>query len=172
VTFEEFVSVQLPALTRYARVLTGDRQDAHDVLADALIVAHLRWRRISKMDYPAAYVRRIVTSTFLSRKRRWSARNVKLTATGDLPERAGADATAQIDDQNQLHGLLAQLPDRQRAALVLRYFLDLSDQQTADELGCTRSTVRSLVARGLASLRIANANPQDTTRASTGKDAP
>lgn len=168
--FEDFVSAQLPALTRYARVLTGDRQDAHDVLADALVAAHLRWRRISKMDYPAAYVRRIVTSTFLSRERRWSARNVTLTASGELPERAEADRSEQIDNQDQLHGLLARLPGRQRAALVLRYFLDLSDQQIADELGCTRPTVRSLVARGLAALRIAEASPADTSRPCSRKE--
>lgn len=91
-TFEEFAAVELALLARYARVLTGDRQRAHDVLADALVSAQLRWDHIGAMAYPAAYVRRIVTSTYLADRRRWSTRHIGLTGTGDVPgiSRAGS----------------------------------------------------------------------------------
>lgn len=176
-TFEEFVASELPSLTRYARVLTGDRHDAHDVLADALVTAHQRWKRIGRMAHPTAYVRRIVTTTFLARKRRWSTRHIRLTRSGQPPEPAPTgpllEPTRRIDDREQLHHLLARLPDRQRAALVLRYFLDLSDAEIARELQCAQATVRSLVSRGLAALRIATDPTTDTATGSrTSKGTP
>lgn len=153
-TFDEFAAAELPALARYARVLTGDRQRAHDVLADALVSAQLRWKRIGAMEHPAAYVRRIVTTTFLGERRRWSARHVALTATGEAPDTAGSDPTTAVDDREQLAELLSALPAQQRAAVVLRYYLGLPDQQIADELGCAPVTVRSYISRGLAAMRI------------------
>ena len=153
-TFEEFTATELPALARYARVLTGDRQRAHDVLADALVDARLKWQRIGALEFPAAYVRRMVTTTYLADRRRWSSRHIQPVA--DLPEReSGDDATGAVDDRSALQPLLAALPRQQRAAVVLRYYLDLPDDAIARELRCSTGAVRSYISRGLAALRIA-----------------
>lgn len=92
--FEQFLVTELPGLGRCAAVLTGDRQLAHDVLTDALIVASARWPRIAGMDHPAAYVRRIVVTTFLSDRRRTARRRTEPTddvAVLDLPHPDLAD---------------------------------------------------------------------------------
>lgn len=153
VSFQEFLDADLDRLRRYARLLTGDRDAAHDVLADVLIKAQLRWHRISRMDHPAAYVRSMVTNAHVSDKRRWSSRFISTTSTGELPERAGAAPQHAVDDRAQLDRLLAALPQQQRAAIVLRYDLGLSDQEIAAELRCTTGAVRTYVSRGLAGIR-------------------
>lgn len=160
-TFDEFAAAELPALARYARVLTGDRQRAHDVLADALITTQLRWKRIGAMDRPAAYVRRVVTTTYLGDRRRWASRHIALTVTGQPPDAPGPDPATAVDNRDQLQGLLAALPRQQRAAIVLRYYLGLADAEIADELGCAPGTVRSYISRGLATMRISGDSPND-----------
>lgn len=158
-TYEQFVAAELPALTRYARVLTGDRQAAHDVVADALVAARLKWNRIQGLEYPAAYVRRIVTTTFLAERRRWSTRHIR--STGFVPDRPTPDPSGAVDDRAALHMLLAGLPRQQRAALVLRFYLDLADDVIATEIGCSVGAVRGYVSRGLAALRITAADDSD-----------
>lgn len=153
-TFDAFVAAELPALARYAAVLTGDRQAAHDILADALVTAQLKWHRIAPLEHPAAYVRRIVTTTFLSERRRWSVRHIRLTRDGELPDTAAPDPTVAFDDREHLSALLASLPPRQRAAIVLRFYLGLDTAAVATELGITAGAVRTAVSRGLAALRI------------------
>jgi RNA polymerase sigma-70 factor (sigma-E family) len=160
VTFEEFLDAELAGLRRYAAVLTGDPQRAHDVLADALLRAHTGWSRIGRMEFPLAYVRRMVTSTFLSERRRWSVRMIRVSSSGELPDAAMPDPTDGVDDRGQLHHLLAGLPLRQRAAVVLRYYLDLPDAEIAAELGITRAAVRTAISRGLAALRVSAAEEQ------------
>jgi RNA polymerase sigma-70 factor (sigma-E family) len=160
VTFEEFLDAELACLRRYAAVLTGDPQRAHDVLADALLKAHTGWSRIGRMDFPLAYVRRMVTSTFLSERRRWSVRMIRVSPSGDLPDAALPDPAAGVDDRDQLHALLAGLPPRQRAAVVLRYYLDLPDAGIAAELGISQPAVRTMISRALGSLRIAAADEE------------
>lgn len=155
VTFDEFVAAEFAGLSRYAAVLAGDRQRAHDVLADALIKAQLRWPRISAMAQPLAYVRRIVTSTYLSEQRRWSVRFIRPTRSGALPDAALPDPTGALDDREHLSALLAALPPRQRAAVVLRFYLSLDNAAVATELGITEGAARSAISRGLAALKIA-----------------
>jgi RNA polymerase sigma-70 factor (sigma-E family) len=155
VTFDEFLDAELTGLRRYAGALTGDSQRAHDVLADALLKAHAGWRRIGAMDFPLAYVRRIVTSTFLSERRRWSVRMIRPTRTGDLPDVAVPDPASVVDDREHLRRLLAALPPRQRAAVALRYYLGLDTAEIAAELGITEGAVRTTISRALAALRIA-----------------
>ena len=152
-TFQEMLDVELDRLRRYARLLTGDRDAAHDLLADVLIKAHLRWQRIGRTDHPAAYVRSMVTNAFLSDKRRWSNRFIRTTRTGELPETAGPHPQASVDQREHLGALLSGLPHQQRAAIVLRYYLDLSDDDIAAELGCSAGAVRTYVSRGLSALR-------------------
>lgn len=152
-TFEEFLAAEMATLSRYARVLTGDRDLAHDVLADALIRAQLKWTRIGSMERPGAYVRSIVTNGFFSEKRRWSSRFIRATYSGELPDRAGPGGGGAVDDRDQLDQMLRTLPRQQRAAIVLRYYLDLPDPDIAAELRCSESAVRSYISRGLAAVR-------------------
>ena len=154
-TFDEFLDAELTGLRKYASVLTGDPQRAHDVLADALLRAHTGWSRIGSMDFPLAYVRRRVTSTFLSERRRWSVRHIRPTATGELPEVALPGPAGAVDDRLHLQRLLAALPSRQRAAVVLRFYLGLDNAGIATELGITEGAVRTTISRALAALRIA-----------------
>jgi RNA polymerase sigma-70 factor (sigma-E family) len=176
VTFEEFLASELDALRRYAAVLTGEPQQAHDVLADTLLRAHTLWHRIGRMDRPGAYVRRMVTSTFLSEKRRWSVRYITATRSGELPDVALPDSTTAVDDRMALHSLLAGLPPRQRATIVLRYYLGLDNADIAMELGITVGAARTAVSRGLAALKISAAETSEYDdvlgRTPTGDGAP
>lgn len=154
-TFDEFLDAELTGLSKYAVVLTGSRDAAHDVLADSLVKAHAAWRRIGVMDHAVAYVRRIVTTTYLSERRRWSVRAVRVTATGDLPDVALPDPADAWCEREHLGALLAALPRQQRAAVVLRYYLGLDNAAIATELGISGGAARTAVSRGLAALRLA-----------------
>ncbi|MTD12817.1 SigE family RNA polymerase sigma factor [Nakamurella sp. YIM 132087] len=151
--FEVFVQREIAGLTRFAGVLTGDRQLAHDVLADALIAAHARWSRIATLDHPLAYVRRMVTTTFLADRRKVTRRRTDPTDDPTMLDQAVPDPSETVQRRDETSRLLALLPDRQRAALVLRYYLDLPDPAIADVLGCAPATVRSHISQALAALR-------------------
>ena len=139
-TFDEILDAELDGLRRYAQVLTGDRQEAHDTLAEALIKVQSHWRRIEVLDRPLQYVRRVVTNQFLQERRSWSARMFRSMNPGSLPQPAplGESEVRRVDDRSELHTLLASLPRQQRAAIVLRHYLDLqarpSDLQFAARL--------------------------------------
>jgi len=154
VTFEEFLDAELDGLGRFARVLTGDRQQAHDTLAESLIKVQVHWRRIGVMDRPLPYVRRIITNTFLQQKRSWVDRMFHSMSPEALPERLSAPQVERVDDRSQLHELLQTLPRQQRAAIVLRYYLDLTDAEIADALGSSTGAVRANISRGFARLRL------------------
>ncbi|RIJ71380.1 SigE family RNA polymerase sigma factor [Nakamurella silvestris] len=152
--YEQFLTEHLPGLARYARMLAGNREDAHDVLADTLVKVQNAWPRIVRMEYPLAYVRRILANTVISSKRRWSHRHITLTVTGMVPESTAGDATGQVDRLDELQQLLLTLTHRQRSMIVMRYYLDLSDQEIASQLRCSQVTVRATISRALGSLRI------------------
>jgi RNA polymerase sigma-70 factor (sigma-E family) len=151
--FAAFLDDELDNLRRYAQLLTGNPEDAHDLLADTLIKAQLSWPRISAAEVPVAYVRRMLTNAHISEHRRWGRRMITSVDPADLPERR-VESVAPTTDLDELAGLLGQLPSRQRAAVVLRYFLHLSDSEISIEMGCSSVSVRSLVSRGLAGLRV------------------
>lgn len=153
--FERFLDAELGRLTGYARLLTGDRQLAHDVLADALMRARGQWSKISAMQSPGGYVRRMVTTTFLGEKRRWASRKIRPTSTGELPKVGVRPAQHCVNDRAELRQLLSDLPKQQRAAIVLRYYLDADDTEIAAELGCSAGAARTYLWRALATLRIA-----------------
>ena len=158
VEFEDFLTANLERLSRYAGVLVGDRQLAHDVLAQTLVVIWPMWDRVGAMEYPLAYVRAAVTTTFLDQRRTVRRRRTFPTSSPDLLDRSVESVVDRVDDRDELDALLRLLPDRQRTVLVLRYYLDLTDHQIAAELRCALSTVRSAAARGLAALRTATAS--------------
>lgn len=152
-TFEEYAARRLPALLRYAAVLAGDRYLAEDIVQEVLGRAHLRWHKISQLDVPDLYVRRMITNEFLSWRRRW-ARVIPVGQVGDQPPPAGPDAATAHAERDALLAELARLPRRQQAVLVLRYYEGLTDPEIADVLGCRPGTVRGYASRALAALRI------------------
>ncbi|HTZ45505.1 MAG TPA: SigE family RNA polymerase sigma factor [Jatrophihabitans sp.] len=144
---EEFVSTHSRSLLRAAWLLTGDWATAEDLVQTTLIAT---WRRWEAIDSPEIYVRRVLTNTYLSsRRRRWTGER----PVADLPELPGPDAYGSSDTRHALTAALATLPAQQRAVVVLRYFLDLSEAQAAASLGCSVGNVKSQSSRALAKLR-------------------
>lgn len=153
VTYEEFVSARLAALLRYAVMLTGDQHSAEDLVQETMVRAQLSWHRIARTAAPDSYVRRILTNLFFDWRRGSWLRRVLLRAEPDESLPAGGDHSQQSADRDEVWQWLARLPRRQRAALVLRYYEDLSDGEIAEILGCAVGTVRAYISRALATLR-------------------
>jgi RNA polymerase sigma-70 factor (sigma-E family) len=161
--FDAFVVARSPALLRTAYLLTRDRAAAEDLLQTALTRTWVAWSRVQ--GDPAPYVRRVLVNAYVSAwRRRWRGE----TPAGELPEPSGlaagvpdaADATAAVDERDVVWTALARLPRRQRAVLVLRYFEDLTEAETATLLGVSVGTVKSQASKALSRLRV------DTTLAS------
>ena len=151
VEFTEYVAARGPALERFAYVLTGDPHLAQDLTQTALLKAYRRWRWVARAEHPDAYVRRIVTTSFLDWRRRRSSREAPV---GVLPEPdPGGDPADRVADRDQLHRALATLTSRQRAVLVLRHYEGLDDAAIAGLLRCGEASVRSHASRGLQRLR-------------------
>ena len=147
--FREFVVARSPALLRTAWMLTGNAAAAEDLLQTALARAWPHWRRIQD-GRPEAYVRTVMVRTNASwRARRWTGE----TPTADVPEVAATDEGVRVDERLALVTALAALPLRQRQAVVLRYFDDLSVEAVAEIMGSSPGTVKSQSAKGLAKLR-------------------
>jgi RNA polymerase sigma-70 factor (sigma-E family) len=150
--FCAWVALRSAALHRTAYLLTGSRADAEDLVQTALAKTYLAWGRIRDREAVDGYARRVLVNTQTSL---WRRRRVPEHVTDDLPEpRSGArDAMADLDLHDALWHALARLPRRQRAAVVLRYYEDLSEADTAAVLGCSVGTVKSATSRALARLR-------------------
>jgi RNA polymerase sigma-70 factor (sigma-E family) len=167
--FAEFVRGRSTALLRTAVLLTGgDRGHAEDLLQGVLERMYVRWRRIRAS--PEAYARRALVHAAVNRSRSRRRRpELPLLDPGGAAAgstRAGADATATVDQRDLLVRALLLLPPRQRAVLVLRYFADLSEVDTAAAMGCTVGTVKSSAFRALARLR--DVLPADHHLSNTG----
>lgn len=149
IEFDDFVAARSSALLRTAYLLTHDHALAEDLLQTALTRAWFAWRRIS--GEPEPYVRRILVNTFATWwRRRWNGEH----ATADLPDAGVPDRAAAADVNHDLWTALGRLPRRQRAVVVLRYFEDLTEAQTAHVLGCSVGNVKSQCSRALTKLRI------------------
>jgi RNA polymerase sigma-70 factor (sigma-E family) len=149
--FEEFVRACGPRLLRVAWLLTGDAHLAEDLLQTALAKVWPKWHSISG-EYPEAYVRKTLVHTHATWwRRRWRGE----VPHGELPDSAarGADPFAGVDLEDSVRHSLQRLPKRQRAVVVLRYFEDLSVEETAQILGCKPGTVKSQASKALRSLR-------------------
>jgi len=154
-SFEVFAHRVLPDLLRYGTALAGDRHVGADVVQDVMVRAHERWGRIRRADRPDLYLKRMVTNEHLSWRRRWHTRSVVPTDDVVLHARAAPapDAADQLADRDDLRRRLAELPRRQRAVLVLRFYEGLDDAEIAQVLGVAPGTVRSSASRALAALR-------------------
>jgi RNA polymerase sigma-70 factor (sigma-E family) len=147
--FRAFVEARSSALLRSGWLLTGDWTSAEDLVQTALAAAWPRWGSLHHA--PELYVRKIMVNTFLRwRQRRWNGE----ISTANLPElRAYGDVFAQVDSRATLTAALDRLPARQRAVVVLRYFADLTEVQTADAMGCSVGAVKSHASKALSRLR-------------------
>ncbi len=152
--FEEFVQVRSQRLLRTCYLLTRDWAAAEDLLQSSLAKAWFAWDRVR--DDPEPYLRSVIANTYTSLwRRRWRGE----IPTQDLPEprsgtRHGSDATSAVDDRDELWRALGRLPRRQRAVVVLRYFEDLTEAQTAQALGVSVGTVKSQTSKALATMRV------------------
>jgi len=148
--FEQYVAARRTSLRRTAYLLCGDWDRAEDVVQDALARLYVHWRRASRAGSVDAYARRTVVNAFLAEGRRpWRRER----ATDVVPDTAYADPTGAADSRDALLRALAQLGPSQRAIVVLRYWDDLSVEETAAVLGTSTGNVKSQAARGLAHLR-------------------
>ncbi len=153
-SFEYFVDGSSARLFTMALLLTGrQRVEAEDLLQGVLERAYRRWRRICQNGDPEPYVRQMLVNASVDRWRLLRRRPEELLpAVGAGP--AAGDQASEIADRDLLLRALALLPAGQRAVLVLRYFNDLSEAQTAATLGCSVGSVKSQASRALARLRV------------------
>jgi RNA polymerase sigma-70 factor (sigma-E family) len=149
--FTEYVSGNAQRLKRVCYLLTGDDADAQDLLQTALAKLYLRWPKITATGNPDAYVRRVLVTTHRSALRRRWHREVPAAVLADKVDDGATSARA--DDRLVLQAALMKLTPRQRAVVVLRYYTDLSELDTAAALDCSVGTVKTLASRGLARLR-------------------
>jgi len=148
--FAEFVAGSQARMVRFAELLTGDRSRAEDLAQEGYARAYAAWARIGAGE-PAAYVRRCIinANTDWWRRRRWRERPYPL-----VPDRPGpGDLAAGVAARAVVLRALARLTRRERAVLVLRFYLDLPEARIAEELGIAPGTVKSAGARALAKLR-------------------
>lgn len=156
VDFHGFVLARSQALLRYATQLTGSHELAEDIVQEALIKAHAKWGRISGLDHPDLYVKRIVTNEFMNRRRKKMLRTVELTSTHtEVGERDRPPSHEEVSASREaLLVELARLPPRQRAVVVLHFYEGLSNAEIGQILNCRPATVRGYLSRALVALRI------------------
>jgi RNA polymerase sigma-70 factor (sigma-E family) len=153
VTFEEFANTRLPALLRFAVLLSGDPHTAADLVQDALVKAQEQWKRVCAAEQPDRYVRRMITNRYIDQRRGSWLRRVVLRADPAEPRPVDDHAETTVD-RDQVWALLATLPRQQRAALVLRYYEGMRDAEIGEVIGCSVGTVRGYISRALATLRV------------------
>jgi RNA polymerase sigma-70 factor (sigma-E family) len=147
--FTAYVTARTPWLRRVAYLLCQDWHRADDLVQTAITRLYLRWHRASAADNLDGYARTVLVRVFLAEQRGGWRRRVRLVA--EPPDAPGGPAD--LDGGLDLRDALAALPPRQRAAVVLRFYCDLSVEQTAGVLNCSTGTVKSQTARGLDALR-------------------
>ncbi|MEU4771259.1 SigE family RNA polymerase sigma factor [Micromonospora sp. NPDC023644] len=149
--YRQFVSVRLESLRITAYLLCREWHTADDLVSITIGKLYRHWRRVRRVEHVDAYVRGMLTNAWLDERRRpWRRER----STDDLPDRAEPNVPeVALADRELLLDLLAQLPPRRRAVVVLRFYCDLSVEETARALGISAGTVKSQAARGLESLR-------------------
>ena len=151
--FDQFVAEHVDDLLRTAYLIAWDDAEAEDLVQECLFKVARRWPRVRVMDQPRAYARRILINLATDGARGRARRRVELDPPPPGAAERSVDPLAALDVHVELVEALRLLPPRQRAALVLRYFHDLTESQAAEVLGCSPGTVKSNTSRGLARLR-------------------
>jgi RNA polymerase sigma-70 factor (sigma-E family) len=148
--FRDYVATRSRALLRTAYLLTGNVADAEDLVQAALAKTYLAWDRIEDRGALDGYVRRAIVNTHISW---WRRRRVEEYPTDEIPDQAVADHAGTSDLQDSMRRAVDRLPQRMRAAVVLRYYEDMTEAEVADVLGVSLGTVKSTVSRAVAKLR-------------------
>jgi RNA polymerase sigma-70 factor (sigma-E family) len=149
--FRDYVTSRSRSLLRMAFLLTRNRADAEDLLQAALVKTYQAWDRIEDRNALDGYVRRAMVNTHISM---WRRRRIEEYPTDDIPDRPVTDHAGDSELSDALERALDRLPSRMRAAVVLRYFEDMSEAEVAQALGIRQGTVKSTVSRAVAKLRI------------------
>lgn len=156
--FSDYVASSADRVRFTAYLLCGDWHEAEDIAQIAFVKVYRAWHRIDRNESIDAYVRKVVVRSYLNERRRLWRRLERLTSSP--PEPAPPPATGP-EQRMVVWQALSQVPQRQRAALVLRYWEDLSLTETAEVLGCSEGTVKSQCSRGLKALRTLLADHAD-----------
>lgn len=162
--FMEFVRARSLALRRTAYLLCGDWAAGDDLVQESLAKVYVAWPRIAASQAVESYTRTTLLRTYLNEKRKWR-REVNY---GEVPEHPTDDQDSALTVT--LSALLRELPSKQRAVLVLRFYQDLSVPQIAEELGIPEGTVKSQLSRGLATMRIRLDEPEPQRTDSSDKE--
>ena len=152
-SLEDLVALHGQGLFRLAFMLAGSHHAAEDLYQETMVKAHKQWHRVVAADQPNAYVKRVMVNTFTSSRRARSASEIVTDLSDRDGDAAVPDMESGVVERDTMWGLLATLPRAERAALVLRFYEDLTDQEAAHLLGCRPSTVRATASRALARLR-------------------
>ena len=156
--FEAFVRAHSADLIRTAFMFTGSTHAAEELVQDTLTSLYPEWTRVAAADVPLAYVRRCLSNRFISQRRRPAAHDLALWEMPDGWD--GRDLGDEVAARRTVWTLLGSLPERQRVAIVLRQFLDLSEAEIAIALECRPASVRSLISRGMSAMRDAYARSE------------
>ncbi|SOE00506.1 SigE family RNA polymerase sigma factor [Blastococcus haudaquaticus] len=156
--FTDFVADHGGQLLRTACLVTGDAHLGEDLLQTALAKTYGSWAKVRQADHPVAYVRRLMINAHLSWVRRLTNTERVLET---FPDVGGGDLQSAHAESDEMRQALLRLSLRVHTAVVLRYFEDLSEAETAQLMGCSRSTVNNHVSKGLAALRGLLAPVQD-----------
>lgn len=158
--FSDFVRARELDLLRFASLLTGSRVDAEDLLQTALVKLYVAWPRVTNSPGPEAYVRRVIVTTNISNWRRARTR-IRLSgglvmgdSPGEISDHGSRSEMVRMEDKLSLWPHIRRLPPRQRTVLILRYYLDLTEQATSTEMNCSIGTVKKYHARAIAALRV------------------
>jgi len=168
--FAEFVAARSGALHRAAYLMVGDVGLAQDLVQEALTKTYVAWPRLRDPANAEAYTRKAITTTAITwfRKKSWYGER----PAERVPETPGAGHADAVAVRTSLMGALAQLPPRQRAVIVLRYYEDLTEAQTAEALGCAVGTVKSQASAALAKLRDLMGDQLDLTDLISTEEVP
>jgi RNA polymerase sigma-70 factor (sigma-E family) len=158
--FDSYVAHSREALVRLGVVLTGEPELAEDLVQDVLLSAQQRWEHIGALDYPHAYVRRMLANRVVSWRRKWG--RIEPRPDADL-DQAHPDPTDAFARRDSLWRAVTALPPRQRAVVVLRYFEDLTDAEIAEIFDCQTATVRGYLHRALKTLRVEHTQEPELT---------
>jgi len=156
--FDRFVAEAGDGLLRAAYLITWDLADAEDLVQDCLFKVARRWPRVRRMEHPAAYARTVLVHLALDAGKHRTRRRAELAeaaavALDQHQDDAAVRVLGHVEALADMTQALAELPPRQRVALVLRYFEDLSEADTAEAMGCSVGTVKSTTSRALERLR-------------------
>lgn len=170
--FDHFVEESADGLLRAAFLIAWDLAEAEDLVQECFFRMARHWPRVRGMEHRTAYARKVLVHLALDEGRRRTRRRVELRGSDRQPleeheDAASAGVFGRVEASTDLVRSLGALPPRQRAALVLRYFEDLSEVQVAEVMGCSVGTVKSTTSRALERLRadeMTNARHKDVER--------